>query len=58
MPRSRASANRTLKRHLINEVKVDRKELEKDEKTDPRFDKTADQLKKDGVDDYQLRYAL
>ena len=47
-----------LKRHLINEVKVDRKELETDEKPDPRFDATADQLKKDGVDDYQLRYAL
>lgn len=47
-----------LKRHLINEVKVDRSELEKDEKTDPRFNKTADQLKKDGIDDFQLHYAL
>jgi len=47
-----------LKRHLINEVKVDRKDLVKDEKTDPRFIKTAEELKKDGIEDYQMRYAL
>ncbi len=47
-----------LKRHLINEVKVDRTELESDAKPDPRFSKTAEQLKKDGIDDFQLRYAL
>ncbi len=38
-----------LKRHLINEVKVDRTELESDAKPDPRFSKTAEQLKKEGV---------
>ncbi|MBO9671526.1 MAG: S41 family peptidase [Sphingobium sp.] len=54
-PRFRES---DLKRHLINEVKVDRAELKKDEKADPRFSKTAEQLKKDGVEDFQLRYAL
>jgi len=54
-PRFRES---DLKRHLINEVKVDRTELKKDEKTDPRFSKTAEQLKKEGVEDFQLRYAL
>jgi len=47
-----------LKRHLINEVKADKTELKKDEKTDPRFSKTAEQLKKEGIDDFQLRYAL
>ncbi|MBO9581817.1 MAG: S41 family peptidase [Sphingobium sp.] len=54
-PRFRES---DLKRHLINEVKVDRTELKKDEKADPRFSKTAEQLKKEGVEDFQLRYAL
>jgi carboxyl-terminal processing protease len=54
-PRFRES---DLKRHLINEVKVDRTELKKDEKTDPRFSKSAEQLKKDGIEDFQLRYAL
>ena len=54
-PRFRES---DLKRHLINEVKVDRTQLKKDEKPDPRFSMTAEQLKKDGVEDFQLRYAL
>jgi carboxyl-terminal processing protease len=54
-PRFRES---DLKRHLINEVKVDRTELKKDEKADPRFSKSAEQLKKDGIEDFQLRYAL
>jgi carboxyl-terminal processing protease len=47
-----------LRRHLINEAKVDRIELEKDGKDDPRFAATADDLKKQGIDDYQLHYAL
>ncbi len=47
-----------LRRHLINEAKVDDSVLEADEKADPRFTATADQLKKQGVDDYQLYYAL
>ncbi len=32
--------------------------LEDDGKPDPRFTATADQLKKQGVTDYQLSYAL
>lgn len=32
--------------------------LEDDQRTDPRFAKTAEQLKKDGIDDFQLHYAL
>ncbi|MFS0738428.1 S41 family peptidase [Sphingomonas sp. 1P06PA] len=47
-----------LRRHLINEAKVDDKVLEDDGKPDPRFAATADQLKKQGVEDYQLDYAL
>ena len=47
-----------LRRHLINEAKVDDSVLEADSKTDPRFSATADSLKKQGVNDYQLSYAL
>ncbi|TZG26250.1 S41 family peptidase [Sphingomonas montanisoli] len=47
-----------LRRHLINEAKVDDKVLEDDGKPDPRFILTADQLKKDGVEDFQLDYAV
>jgi len=47
-----------LRRHLINEVKVDDKILEDDGKTDPRFAQTPDQLKKAGVTDFQLNYAI
>jgi len=54
-PRFRES---DLKRHLINEVKVDRRELETDETPDPRFSKTPEELKKEGIEDFQLHYAL
>ncbi|WP_298090650.1 S41 family peptidase [uncultured Sphingomonas sp.] len=47
-----------LRRHLINEVKADDKILEEDTKTDPRFAATPDSLKKQGVEDFQLYYAL
>ena len=47
-----------LRRHLINEAKVDNSVLEDDTKTDPRFSMTADQLKAKGVTDFQLDYAL
>jgi carboxyl-terminal processing protease len=47
-----------LRRHLINEAKVDNSVLEEDTKVDPRFATTADELKKKGVDDFQLYYAL
>jgi carboxyl-terminal processing protease len=47
-----------LRRHLINEGKVDNSVLEADQKTDPRFAATAEQLKKQGIDDFQLHYAL
>ena len=47
-----------LRRHLINEVKADDKILEEDTKTDPRFAMTPEQLKKQGIEDFQLYYAL
>ena len=47
-----------LRRHLINEKKVDDGLLEKDEKPDPRFAATPDELKAKGIKDFQLHYAL
>ncbi len=47
-----------LRRHLINEVKIDDSVLEEDEKPDPRFAATAENLKKAGVKDFQLDYAI
>ncbi|MBX3565517.1 MAG: S41 family peptidase [Sphingomonas sp.] len=47
-----------LRRHLLNSDKVDDKVLEEDVITDPRFSQTAEQLKKQGIDDFQLHYAL
>ncbi|WP_404335718.1 S41 family peptidase [Sphingomonas sp. MMS12-HWE2-04] len=47
-----------LRRHLINQDKVDDAVLEEDARADPRFSLTAEQLKKQGVDDFQLDYAV
>ena len=48
-----------LRRHLINEIKaVDDKLIEADAKPDPRFTETAETLKKAGITDYQLSYAV
>ena len=47
-----------LRRHLINEIKADNAVLEEDTKEDPRFAMTPDQLKKQGIEDFQLYYAL
>jgi len=48
-----------LRRHLINEVKGDNvKVLEEDTKSDPRFSQSAEALKKQGIEDFQLWYAL
>ncbi|MGF7168870.1 carboxyl-terminal processing protease [Sphingobium xanthum] len=54
-PRYRES---DLRKHLINEAKLDRAELEADANTDPRFTATAEDLKKQGIEDFQLDYAL
>ncbi|MBN8808994.1 MAG: S41 family peptidase [Sphingomonas sp.] len=47
-----------LRKHLVNEVKADNAILEEDTKTDPRFAATPDELKKRGITDFQLYYAL
>jgi carboxyl-terminal processing protease len=47
-----------LRRHLINEMQADDKELEKDIADDPRFAMTAEQLKAKGIEDFQLHYAM
>ncbi|WOK35646.1 S41 family peptidase [Sphingomonas sp. C3-2] len=47
-----------LKRHLINEAKVDNSVLEEDSKTDPRFSMSIEELKKKGIEDFQLYYAV
>lgn len=47
-----------LRRHLINELKQDDRTLEEDAKQDPRFAMSAEELKKKGIDDFQLHYAV
>jgi carboxyl-terminal processing protease len=47
-----------LRRHLINELQTDDKELENDVTKDPRFAMTAEELKIKGIDDFQMYYAM
>ena len=47
-----------LRNHLVAEKKADDKLIETDEKPDPRFRATAEELKKQGVTDFQLDYAV
>ena len=54
-PRFRES---DLRRHLVNEKRVDNTILEKDEKVDPRFTAKPEELKAKGIEDFQLHYAL
>ncbi|MBA3054229.1 MAG: S41 family peptidase [Sphingomonadales bacterium] len=47
-----------LRGHLVNEVDLDDKQLEKDKQADPRFKMTDEELKAKGIDDFQLWYAI
>lgn len=47
-----------LRRHLVNELKDNSKDLEEDRIDDPRFAMTAEQLTAKGIDDFQLYYAM
>ncbi|QIG78460.1 S41 family peptidase [Stakelama tenebrarum] len=47
-----------LRRHLINEIDVDDEALEEDTNEDPRFSATAEELEEQGIEDFQLHYAL
>ncbi|WP_156839717.1 S41 family peptidase [Novosphingobium aquimarinum] len=62
-PDAKARADRAIREsdlrgHLINEVSLDDKKLEDDKKQDPRFTETAEELKKKGIEDFQLHYAV
>ncbi|HEY0114305.1 MAG TPA: S41 family peptidase [Allosphingosinicella sp.] len=47
-----------LRRHLINEGAIQEDVLQDDQRPDPRFSATADELKARGIEDFQLHYAL
>ena len=47
-----------LKRHLLAQSKVEDKLLEADNSPDPRFSAKPEELKKKGIKDFQLDYAL
>ncbi|MFN2099303.1 S41 family peptidase [Altererythrobacter sp. MF3-039] len=47
-----------LRGHLVNEAAIDDEAMEKDKRDDPRFQLTAEQLEEQGIDDFQLHYAL
>jgi carboxyl-terminal processing protease len=47
-----------LRRHLLAQAQVKDKLLESDDRPDPRFTAKADDLKKQGIKDFQLYYAL
>jgi len=54
----RAIRESDLRGHLINEISLDDKQLETDKQDDPRFKMTAEELKKQGIEDFQLHYAV
>ena len=47
-----------LRGHLINEIGIKDEEMEADSIADPRFQLTAAELKGQGVEDFQLHYAM
>ena len=47
-----------LRGHLINEAGLQDDDLERDLKEDPRFSQTAAELKEQGIEDFQLDYAI
>ena len=47
-----------LRRHLVSQSGVKDEVLEKDSTPDPRFSATAEELKKKGIKDFQLDYAI
>ncbi len=47
-----------LRGHLINELGIKDEEMEADKSPDPRFQLTADELKDQGIEDFQLHYAM
>ena len=47
-----------LRRHLLNDARINDAALEDDGTADPRFAETPEQLHARGIDDFQLSYAL
>lgn len=47
-----------LRGHLINEAALKDEEMERDKRDDPRFQLTSEELKAQGIEDFQLDYAL
>lgn len=47
-----------LRRHLVNEANVGDDVLQEDDRPDPRFAATAEELEAEGIEDFQLHYAL
>ena len=47
-----------LRRHLVNEAAVGEDVIQDDQRPDPRFAATPDELRQRGITDYQLHYAL
>ena len=54
----RAFRESDLRGHLVNEIDLDDKALEKDKRDDPRFKMTPEELKARGITDFQLYYAM
>ncbi|UVI40039.1 S41 family peptidase [Qipengyuania spongiae] len=46
-----------LRGHLVNEIGLEDAAMERDRADDPRFKLTAEELKEQGVEDFQLHYA-
>ena len=47
-----------LRGHLINEADLKDDDLENDIRQDPRFTQTAAELEEQGIEDFQLDYAI
>ncbi|GAB5348765.1 S41 family peptidase [Alteriqipengyuania sp. 357] len=47
-----------LRGHLINEAQLKEDDMERDLKADPRFTQTSAELKEQGIEDFQLDYAI
>jgi carboxyl-terminal processing protease len=47
-----------LRRHLVNEAAVGEDVIQDDQRPDPRFTGTPDELRQRGITDYQLHYAV
>ena len=47
-----------LRGHLINEIGLEDEAMETDKREDPRFQQTAEDLEAQGIEDFQLHYAL